>query len=180
MKTIKLFFCFLLIKTNLFGQTNLLNDFYVKVYSDENFKQFISENAPTFNLADKNTSSKKDTTPVTKLSTFTFKKHPQLDSSSLGGRLEMFTSVCADGSCVYEASQKVFVSFSSDKEANKYLDNLLSKLSGLDIKKTYNKNKGTDEYKLTTSTDKRQIRQLVLKLGPGKTKKTFDLYIGTH
>lgn len=168
---------FFLIQLNSFAQTCCFNEFYNNLYYNKLFKEFFIKNIPNFEVGNNEDNiSKVDTTPINKFSVFKFVKHPQLDSSSLGGRLEMFSTVCADGSCVYEAYQKIFISFSSFDEATIYLKHLLSRLRRKKIKEISYQEDGIEIHKLIGPTEKGKTCQIFFKLIP--SKETFDLYIG--
>lgn len=168
---------FFLIQLNSFAQTCRLNEFYSNLYYNKIFNEFFIKNAPSFEIGNNEADiSKADTTPINKFSVFKFVKHPQLDSSSLGGRLEIFSSVCSDGSCVYEVYQKIFISFSSIDEATIYLNHLLSGLRSKKIKEISYLEDGIKIHKLIGKTEKGKTCQIFFKLIP--SKETFDLYIG--
>ncbi|MDP1800957.1 MAG: hypothetical protein Q8L81_06380 [Bacteroidota bacterium] len=101
-----------------------------------------------------------------------------MDSSSKGGRLEIFTSVCADGSCVYEASQKIFISFSSKTEAKTYMEKLIKPLLGPDVKESVSKKDNIEIHRLSGPARPGKACQITFKLIQDKKKKVFDVYIG--
>lgn len=90
----------------------------------------------------------------------------------------MFTSVCADNSCVYEVSQKLFLSFATYSEAKMFVDNLIESIRGLSINESYKKIDETEEYNFTAQRLERRRNHVVLRLTPEKAAKSYDLFIG--
>jgi hypothetical protein len=170
----------LFISFNTYSQFKSLDDFYSKMYFNADFTEFTALNTPTVDLESKqqNTGKERDTSRVNNHYVLNFKKHPYLEASSHGGRLEMFTSVCADGSCVYQVSQKLFISFSSYTEARSFLDRLIQSLNGLEIKESFKKTDEVEEYVFSGTHTGRQLNYVVFKLTQNKEKNDYDLFIG--
>jgi hypothetical protein len=179
MKNCYLILLLLFISFNTYCQFKSLDDFYTKMYFNADFAEFTAMHTPVIDLEKKmSTGNERDTSRVTNRYVLNFKKHPYLETSSHGGRLEMFTSVCADGSCVYEVSQKLYISFSTYTEARNFLDKLIQSLNGLEIKESFKKTEEVEEYVFSGAHTGNQLNYIVFKLAQNKNKNDFDLFIG--
>ncbi len=106
------------------GQYEGVSDFYEKMFEIEQFREFISKHGVPM----KDYRTRHDTTRVNNTYILNFDKHPYLDKSSGGGRLERFTSIYADSTSVYEVSDRLYISFKKISEGEIFLDSLLSQL----------------------------------------------------
>lgn len=112
-----------------FWQARILQVFYDDMYNP--FFSFIIGHSPSFNVYSEKVKAhaiQHDTSRKNELFTLRFDRHPFFSLDTVKGRLERFTSVCADGSCVYEASSKLYFSFETETEARRILNFLIDTL----------------------------------------------------
>lgn len=125
---------------NLSEKSRSLIGFYNKIRYSALLANFSSKNAPSIGVGSEDgkfktpddTSSITDPLPPYKNQThiLEFVGHPVF-SDSVKGRLEMFTSVCWDGSCVHEVSSKLFFDFKTETDARVFIRNLFDSLTPL-------------------------------------------------
>lgn len=169
-----------------FGQYEGISDFYEKMFEIDQFRDFSSKHAVPM----KDYRTRHDTTRVDNTYTLRFDKHPNLDKSSGGGRLEIFRSVFADSTSVYEVSSRLYINFKTQSEGRDYLDNLLAKLKTVSWKTNSNKTEAFEEYTVygkelldSNGNPKSSIHTtypciIKLRLTPNKERNDCELYIG--
>jgi hypothetical protein len=126
------------------GITAKLRNFEFALFHNHLVDSFFNIHGASFSVYPRSSNSelrreKSDTSRVNRLSIMRFTKLPLFDSTSGGGRLQVFTSVCADGSCIYESSLKVYFSFETLNEARQFVGKLLACLRGPKIQEGYRK-----------------------------------------
>jgi hypothetical protein len=168
------------------GQYDGVSDFYKKMFDIESFREFISKHAVPM----KDYRTRHDTTRINTTYTLNFDKHPNLDKSSGGGRLEMFNSVFADSTSVYEVSERLYISFKTISEGEDFLNNLRSQLRKVSWKEMLKKTDTFEEYtihgkelldsngKLKPYLHTTYPTTIVLRLIPNKETNECHLYIG--
>ncbi len=124
------------------GQYEGVSDFFEKMFEIEQFREFHSKHGVPM----KDYRTRHDTTRISNTYTLNFDKHPNLDKSSGGGRLERFNSIYADSTSVYEVSERLYISFKKISEGEIFLDSLLSRLKKVSWKIVPRKTETFDEY----------------------------------
>ncbi|CAN5211801.1 hypothetical protein BH09BAC3_BH09BAC3_25770 [soil metagenome] len=132
----------ILVTVDSFGQYKGVSDFYDKMFEIEMFREFNSKHAVPM----KDFRTRHDTTRVNNTYILNFDKHPNLDKSSGGGRLERFNSIYADSTSVYEVSDRLYISFKKIAEGELFVDSLLSRLKKVIWKPVQRKTETFDEY----------------------------------
>lgn len=178
-------FCALL-SLDCYGQYESVSDFYRQMFEIKLFREFTKKHAA--HLKDYRT--RHDTTRIDTTYTLHFDKHPNLNKSSGGGRLEMFSSTFADSTSVYEVSQCIYICFKTQSEGELFLDNLRSQLRKISWKEVVTK---TDAYDQFTVLGKELLDSngkpksfvsteypcgIVLRLIPNKQTGGCELFIG--
>jgi hypothetical protein len=122
-----------------------------------------------------------DTSRISEFGIYEFNTHPALRPLNIKGRMERFTSACADGSCLYEASMKLFLEFDNELDARNCMNLLydcLSKMSEEQINLQTNKGElhqfGTEEY------SDRHISSMVLLKRPSKKGKGCEIFVDSN
>jgi hypothetical protein len=178
-------FCFF-VTVDCFGQFESVSDFYRQMFEIEQLREFISKHAtPLKDYRTRHDSTRIDTTYI-----LNFDKHPNLDKSSGGGRLEFFNSIYADSTSVYEVSHRLYICFKKIPEAKKFLNKLRSQLK----KATWREiTKTTDTFEEYTIHGKEILdangkpktfnyspypTTIVFRLIPNKQTNECELYIG--
>jgi len=168
------------------GQFDGVSDFYKKMFDIESFREFTSKHAVPM----KDYRTRHDTNRINTTYTLTFDKHPNLDKSSGGGRLEMFNSIYADSTSVYEVSQRLYISFKTITEGETFLNNLRSQLRAVSWKEMTKETETFKEYtihgkELLDSNGKPKSfvhspypTTIVFRLTPDKRTNECELYIG--
>jgi hypothetical protein len=166
-----------------FGQYKGVSDFYEKMFEIESFREFVSKYA----LPMKDYRTRHDSTLITNTYALNFDKHPNLDKSSGGGRLEYFTSHTAD-STTGKATTRLYISFKTKPEAKKFLNKLRHQLKKVTWKEM---TKTTDTFEEYTIHGKDRFDSngkpktyspfpttIVFRLIPNKRTNECELYIG--
>ena len=167
---------------NRFEITAKLRSFRSTLYNSDLVDTFINSRVPRLAYARNSRSARQkklDTSRVNMLSIMHFKKHPSFDSTSCGGRVEFFSSVCADRSCVYEVSHKVIFSFETLNEAYQFVKRLLPLLRGPSIDEWHTKSDSAESFSysyLREDTGKYNY-SIFLKLNLVRSSYGFDLEI---
>ncbi len=184
-RIIIILFCTLL-TADCFGQFKSISDFYEKMFEVELFKGFNYK----YSVPMRDYRTRHDTTRIDTTYTMTFEKHPNLDKSSGGGRLEKFNSIYADSTSVYEVSHRLYISFNTMSEGETFLENLLLQLRPLSYKVTPKKTDIFEQYTLTgkevldsNGKPKSAVHTtypciIVLRLMPNRQTNQSELYIG--
>ena len=168
------------------GQYEGVSDFYEKMFEVGQFREFYSKHGVPM----KDYRTRHDTTRINTTYILNFDKHPNLDKSSGGGRLERFNSIYADSTSVYEVSDRLYISFKKISEGELFTDSLLSRLKKASWKTVPRKTETFDEYivygkemldskgnpKTSISTTYPCI--IKLRLIPNKGTGECELYIG--
>lgn len=122
-----------------------------------------------------------DTARISELRVYEFMTHPALQPLNVKGRMERFTSGCVDGSCIYEATMKLFLEFDNELDARNCMNLLydcLSKISEEQINLKTNKGElhqfGTEEY------SDRHISSMVLLKRPSKRGKGCEIFVDSN
>lgn len=116
-----------------------------------------------------------------------FVGHPFFNDS-IKGRLQMFTSVCPDGSCVREVSTKLYFDFDKEESMRIFLCSLIDSLNPLSEKRWYTKNEEIEKYEFASDLrpDRyepefmRYMQYVVLVLARSKEGGGFQLFIGNY
>jgi hypothetical protein len=169
-----------------FGQFDSVADFHRKIMEIGPFDEFILKHAVPM----KDYRTRHDTTRIDTTYILHFDKHPNLDKSSGGGRLEMFNSIFADSTSVYQVSQRLYLSFKKISEGRIFMNRLRYQLRKVSWKEVKKKSDVYDEYiiyshELLDSTGKiksfiftENAIRIVFRLIPNRTTNECDLYIG--
>ena len=157
----------LLIKVDGFGQLKSLNDFLGRIIADSTFREFRNNFYPSFGVTKNSKStilntnnnlssySLTDTTlsfgkdMINTTSILQFVAHPFFSNLSVPGRLEMFKSLCMDGTCVGEVSSRVYLTFETKSNAELILKIILDTLCSLSSHDSYTRTTFGDSYTLS-------------------------------
>src|SRR5436190_2410725 len=102
--------------SSVINQSRTLDDFWSKMCLAPEFVEFINLDKafpiqPRRWKGSKKSGKPVDTSRISEFRVYEFTTHPALMPLSVKGRMERFTSGCADGSCLYEANIKMFLEF---------------------------------------------------------------------
>jgi hypothetical protein len=174
-------------------QTDPLTSLYQKITNTETISAFRSNHCTTIEIGSNHFQINMDScstllslSPYKEvLHVFNFVGHPVL-GDSIRGKFVMFTSICADGSCAYESSEKLFFEFNTDTVAKKFLVNLVAIILPLSSKHWYAKTDNVEKYEFVSDLQPDRYnpgvmvyrQTVILELRP--VGNAYEIYFGDY
>ena len=168
------------------NQSRTLDDFWAKMCLAPEFVEFTSLDKAFPIQHRRSKFSKKpikpvDTSRISEFRVYQFSAHPALMPLNVKGRMERFTSGCADGSCLYEANMKLFLEFDNELDARNCMNLLydcLSKISEEQI--NLNTTKGELHQFGTEENSNKSISSMVLLKRPSKRGNGCEIFVDSN
>ena len=168
------------------NQSRSLDDFWSKMCLAPEFVEFTNLNKafpiqPRRWKGSKKEDKPLDTSKIAEFRVYQFNTHPALMPLNIKGRMERFTSGCADGSCIYEANMKLFLEFDNELDARNCMNLLydcLSKISEEQI--NLNTSKGELHQFGTDENSDRHVSSMVLLKRPSKRGEGCEIFVDSN
>jgi hypothetical protein len=168
------------------NKCNTLDEFWAKMCLAPEFVEFTNLDKafpirPKRGKGSRKAGKPADTARISEFRVYEFKTHPALMPLNIKGRMERFTSGCADGSCLYEANIKMFLEFDNEWDARNCLNLLYDCLSKISEEQV-NLQTGKGELHLfgTEEISEKNISSMVLLKRQSKRGKGCEIFVDSN